>query len=234
MNDAITLQSIKKKYGKKEVLTDISCHIQKGKIVGVLGPNSSGKTTLMKLLAGLIHWDFGVVNIGEEKLSNKTKSFISFLPDCNILYPNMTIKAAIGFYDQMYDDFDKNRAGELLTLMELDSKVKIKALSKGMAERLLVLLTLSRNAKIYLLDEPFDRCDLIIKERILDVLLKHHNEFQSTILLSTHNIHNMSCIFDQVLFLKNGKIQLDANCDDLLEEKGMSLEEIYREVYDHA
>ncbi|OFI06971.1 ABC transporter ATP-binding protein YtrB [Clostridium acetireducens DSM 10703] len=222
--------NINKNYFKKKALDNFSLELEKGKILGVLGPNGSGKTTFLKILAGILKANSGEVLISSEKVGFKTKSYVAYLPDRNFLYKWMKVKDAIDFYNDFFKDFNKEKCKEILKDMDLDEEMKVKNLSKGMTEKLLLTLTLSREAKIYLLDEPLGGVDPVTREKILSTIIENFNE-ESSMIITTHLVSDIERLFDEVVFISQGKLILKGNTEDLRNEKSMSIDELYREVF---
>lgn len=230
MENIIEIKGLTKSYFNKKALNNISLDIKKGKVVGILGPNGSGKTTLIKIITGILRETQGEVLIDGNKPGVTTKSIVSYLPDRNFLYNWMNIQEAINFYKDFYKDFDENKAYELLSFMKLDRNMKINALSKGMTEKLNLTLVLSRNAKVYVLDEPIAGVDPVARDQILDAIIKNYNE-DSTMLITTHLVRDMESIFDDVVFLREGEIYMQGNAESLREEKGMQIDDLYKEIF---
>lgn len=230
MENIIEIKGLTKSYFNKKALNNISLDIKKGKVVGILGPNGSGKTTLIKIITGILRETQGEVLIDGNKPGVTTKSIVSYLPDRNFLYNWMNIQEAINFYKDFYKDFDENKAYELLSFMKLDRNMKINALSKGMTEKLNLTLVLSRNAKVYVLDEPIAGVDPVARDQILDAIIKNYNE-DSTMLITTHLVRDMENIFDDVVFLREGEIYMQGNAESLREEKGMQIDDLYKEIF---
>ena len=223
-------ESVGKKYFKKQVLSGVSLVIEQGKIVGLLGPNGSGKTTLLKIIVGLIRPTAGSIKICENEIGYKTKELVAYLPDSEFLYSWMKIKDAKDVYIRFYKDFNSKRFDDLLEFMKLTSDMKVTSLSKGMKEKLALALTLARDAKLIILDEPLNGVDPVAREQILVAILKAFN-FESSMLITSHLINEMESILDEVYFLKEGKVELHGNAEELRNEKKMTLDEIYREVF---
>lgn len=219
-----------KKYGKKQVLEEFNLNIPKGKIVGLLGPNGSGKTTMIKLLNGLTQCDKGNVFINGLKPSVKTKESVSYLPDRNYLNEDMNVKELLKLFSDFYKDFDINKAKEMIKNLNLEENEKIKSMSKGTKEKVGLILVMSRNAKLYILDEPIGGVDPASRAYIIKTILKNFNE-DSTLLIATHLINEIENICDEVIIISKGKILLKGNVDEIREEKGMSIDTLFREEF---
>lgn len=219
-----------KKYGKKQVLEEFNLSIPKGKIVGLLGPNGSGKTTMIKLLNGLTQCDQGNIFINGSKPSVKTKEIVSYLPDRNYLNEDMTVKELLKLFSDFYKDFDINKAKEMIKNLNLEENEKIKSMSKGTKEKVGLILVMSRNAKLYILDEPIGGVDPASRAYIIKTILKNFNE-DSTLLIATHLINEIENICDEVIIISKGKILLKGNVDEIREEKGMSIDTLFREEF---
>ena len=230
MTNLVEIKGLTKRYGKKEVLQDLHLTIGSGQIIGLLGPNGSGKTTLLKTIVGLLQDYSGSILIDGHRPNCYTKSIISYLPEKTYLSNWMTIKHAFSLFQDFYKDFQRSKAQEMALALSLDEKQKISTMSKGMQEKLQLILVMSREAKLYILDEPIGGVDPAARDYILATILKNYSS-HSSILLSTHLIHDVEHIFDKVLFLKNGKIIIDDAVDTLREEKGLSIDAMFREVY---
>lgn len=222
--------NLNKNYFKKRALNDFNIEVKKGRILGLLGPNGSGKSTFMKIAAGILKKSSGEVLIDNQKPSVYTRSIVSYLPDVNYLYKWMKIKDAVEFFKDFYDDFDFNKAMELLDFMNLDKDSKVTSLSKGMLEKLQLTLVLSRKAKLYMLDEPLGGVDPTAREKILDTIVNNFSE-ESSMVITTHLVNDIERLFDDVVFISEGKNVLSGNAEDLRNEKGTSIDEIYREVF---
>ena len=230
MENIIKIKGLTKSYLNKKALNDISLNIEKGKVVGILGPNGSGKTTMIKIITGILRESHGEILIDGKRPGVYTKSIVSYLPDRNFLYNWMNIQEAINFYKDFYEDFDENKAYELLKFMKLDRNMKINSLSKGMTEKLNLTLVLSRNAKVYVLDEPIAGVDPVARDQILNAIINNYNE-DSTMLITTHLVRDMENIFDDVIFLREGEIYLTGNAEALREERGMQIDDLYKKIF---
>ncbi len=230
MEPLVKIDHLSKQYGKFAALSDINIELPKGKIIGLLGPNGSGKTTIIKVLTGLLKEYTGEVLIDGEAPSPHTKSMVSYLPERTYLSDWMQVKDAVNMFQDFYQDFDKEKALELLRRMGIDPKQKIKTLSKGMYEKVQLVLVMSRKAKLYILDEPISGVDPAARDLILDTILDNYDK-DSTILLSTHLIADVERMFDNVIFLKEGKVILEGDVDTIRQEHGESIDQLFREVF---
>lgn len=230
MSEFIKIQDLNKKYGKKQVLKDVNLTLHGGQIVGLLGPNGSGKTTLIKVLNGLLKEYDGDVQIDQQAIGIHSKKIISYLPDEPYFENWMTTSDALNLFVDMYDDFDLNKALSLMERMDIEKKVKIKELSKGMKEKFQLILVMSRKAKIYILDEPLGGIDPAARELILDTILNNYAE-DALVLLSTHLIADIEKIFGEVIFIKNGEIILHENSEDLRMKRLASINDIFKEEF---
>ena len=229
MGKVIELHNVTKKYGKKVALKNISLDIETGKIIGLLGPNGSGKTTFMKTIMRIIREQSGNILICNIPASYETRKYISFMPDREFLYDTMTVKDAINYYKDSFSDFDMKTADELVKLLGLNITDKLTSLSKGNKEKAVLMLTLSRKVPIYLLDEPLGSLDPLIKREMLDVIKKISSK-DNVIIISTHLIKDTEEILDEGIFIKEGTI---ADQVDLKKSK-KDLEDLYLEVFRNA
>ncbi|MDR2597783.1 MAG: ABC transporter ATP-binding protein [Treponema sp.] len=233
MQTILETNGLKKLFNKCEALRGVDMSIPAGQIVGLLGPNASGKTTLLKIAAGLLQPSEGQVryykNTPPGPEASKT---IGFCPDAMVFPRWMQVRDAFTFYQEMYDDYSQSRADELMRILELQNiqDTYIRSLSKGMKERLVMGLTFSRETKLYLLDEPLDGIDPVGKTRVIDAIIAMKPEGAST-LVSTHLVKDIERIFDSVFFLSKGKIIFSGACDVLREERGQTVEQAYLEVF---
>lgn len=230
MTHIIQINDLTKSYRNKKALDNLNLTIKKGGVIGILGPNGSGKTTLIKILTGLLQTSKGEVLIDGERPGSYTKSIVSYLPDRNFLYDWMRVSDAIAFYNDFYNDFDEHKANDLITFMDLTTDMKVKELSKGMHEKLNLSLVLARKAKVYIIDEPIAGVDPVARDQILDAIVKNYDE-ESTMIITTHLVRDMERLFDEVVFLRNGKIELTGNAESLREEKSMQIEDLYKDIF---
>ena len=230
MDTILKATSLEKSYFNKKALNGLDLEVKKGRIVGILGPNGSGKTTFLKIAAGLLSKTSGEILIDGHKPGVYTKAIVSYLPDKEYLFKWMTIKDAVNFFKDFYKDFDGEKCKKLLEFMNLDINSKVKTLSKGMTEKLYLTLVLSRKAKLYILDEPLGGVDPTTREKILDAILDNYSE-DSSIIITTHLVNDIERLFDDVAFVSEGKVVLSGNAEELRNEKGLSIDQLYREVF---
>lgn len=230
MGALVEVTDYSKGYGKKKILDHISFTIETGQIIGLLGPNGSGKTTLIKSLCGLTTEYTGTIRIDGNPPNPYTKSIVSYLPEKTYLNKWMTTEDAISLFCDFYKDFNKEKALDMVKSLKLEQRQKIKTMSKGMQEKLQLVLVMSREAKLYILDEPIGGVDPAARDYILDTIIRNYSN-KSAILLSTHLIYDVERIFDKAIFLKDGGIAINEDVDVLREQKGKSIDELFREVY---
>lgn len=226
----LEFKNITKKYRGKTVLSDVNLTIESGKIVGLLGTNGSGKSTLMKIAAALIQPSKGEAYSNGVKVGLETKPSISFMPDHPLTEPWMRVKDAIAFYGDFYEDFNKEKAANMLDFMNLNLMDKVNTLSKGMNERLQLTLAMSRDAKLYLLDEPIGGVDPLARDKILDAIVEFYNE-DSSMIISTHLVKDIERIFDEVIFLREGSIVMQEEVENIRLQHGKSVDDMFKEVF---
>lgn len=232
MSSIIQIKGLSKSYGSQQVLDDLSVDYEPGQFIGLLGPNGCGKTTLIKILTGLINDYEGEVLIDGHKPDVHTKNIIAYLPEKSYLADWMRPVDTIKYMADFYADFDKDKAIKMLDTFKLPPKQKIKSMSKGMQEKLQLLLVVCRNAKLYVLDEPIGGVDPAARAFILDVILKNLPK-DSTVLISTHLIHDVEGVFDRVLMIGNGKILRNEKVHaGLMGEQ--TIEDVFKEVFSYA
>jgi ABC-2 type transport system ATP-binding protein len=233
MQTILEISGLKKQFFKCEALRGVDMSIPSGQIVGLLGPNASGKTTLLKIAAGLLQPSDGQIHYYENAPPGPdARKTIGFCPDAMVFPHWMKVRDAFSFFQEMYDDYSQSRADELMRILELQNiqDTPIRNMSKGMRERLAMGLTFSRETKLYLLDEPLDGIDPVGKTRVIDAIIAMKPEGAST-LVSTHLVKDIERIFDSVFFLSKGKIVFQGACDALREECGQTVEQAYLEVF---
>ncbi len=219
-----------KRYGRHAALNGVDFAVTPGKLVGLLGPNGSGKTTLLKISAGLLQPTAGSVIIDKTPVGVYTKAVTSYMPDRMALPTEFTAADAVSLYADFFTDFDKAKAESMLADLRVNSRDKIDAMSKGTQEKMQLCLTMSRAAKLYLLDEPLGGVDPAARDYILSTILRNYSE-DAALVLSTHLIGDIEKVLDEVIFLQDGKVLRQANVDELREETGMSIDAYFREVY---
>jgi ABC-2 type transport system ATP-binding protein len=226
----LEVNNVHKSYWRKNALNDVSFSLERGKIVGLLGSNGSGKSTLMKLIAGLSHPSSGSIKIAGASVGLDTKKLVSYMPDVPLTESWMRVEDAIAFQRDFYDDFDKDKANEMLQFMQLHNYDRMNQLSKGMQERLQLTLALSRNASLYMLDEPIGGVDPVARGKILDAIVEYYNP-ESSMLLATHLLTDIERIFDEVILLKQGKLVLQEEVENIRMKQGKSINDLFKEVY---
>lgn len=222
--------NLTKQFGGITALNSLNISVPKGKIVGLLGSNGSGKTTLIKLASSLLVPTSGEILINGQKPCIETKKMISYLPDKTYLPNWMTVKNIIGFFADFYVDFDKIKAYDMLKRLNINENSSLKSLSKGTKEKVQLILVMSRNTQLYLLDEPIGGVDPAARDYILNTIITNYNE-NSTILISTHLISDIEKVLDDVFFISNGQVVLYSSVDQIREEHGKSVDELFREVF---
>lgn len=229
-NTIIKLENVVKRYGKKEALKGINLDIPKGKIVGLLGPNGSGKSTMIKLLNGLLQPDEGNIEIAGMKPSIETKKIVSYLPERTYLSEWMKMKDLLKFFSDFYEDFDLEKAGEMIEALNINIDEKIKDMSKGTKEKVQLILVMSRNADVYILDEPIGGVDPAARSFIMRTILQNFSE-ESTLIIATHLISEIENICDEVIFLAYGEIVLQGDVDEIRAKKQKSIDALFREEF---
>lgn len=228
--ELVKCNNLCKNFDNKIILKDVNLSIQKGRIVGLLGKNGMGKTTLIKLINDLLTPTSGEVLINSETPNVNSKRIISYLPERTYLDKSMKVSQIITFFEEFYDNFNKEKAIKLLKDLDLDINAKINKMSKGMQEKLQLILVMSREAELYILDEPLGGVDPATRDYILDTILSNFNEGASVI-ISTHIISDIEKILDDVVFIDKGKIILTSSADDLRKKENTSIDEIFRRCF---
>ncbi len=234
MNQELILaQSLTKTYGVKSALNHIDLTVGRGRIVGLLGPNGSGKTTFIKLLCGLLQPSSGTLVIGGNTPGVETKSIISYLPDRMYFADWMKASDLTDFFADFYADFDRPKAMEMFKALGIGSKDRLKTMSKGTKEKVQLALIMSRKAQLYLLDEPIGGVDPAARDFILNTILTNYNE-DGTVMLSTHLISDIERVLDEVIFLKNGQVVRHDTVDNIREQEGTSVDQLFREIFAYS
>jgi len=222
--------NVNKKFGTKEVLKNINLKVPRGKIIGLLGKNGTGKSTLIKLINDLLIPTSGKILINGKEVGVESKKIISYLPERTYLDKSMTVEKVLEYFNDFYDNFDIEKAKKLLKDLNLDNKEKLSKMSKGMQEKVQLVLVMSRKADIYILDEPLGGVDPATRDYILNTILTNFNEGASVI-ISTHLISDIERILDEVIFINNGEIILQSNTDELRNKEQSSIDEIFRRMF---
>ena len=232
MNSILECRNLEKSYdgGRTKALKGISLSLGKGRIVGLLGPNGSGKTTFIKLMNGLLAPDGGELYIDGYPVGVETKERISYLPEVTYLSKSMKVHQIISYFGDFYRDFDRGRAYEMLDRLNINPGDSLKTMSKGTKEKVQLIMVMSRNADLYVLDEPIGGVDPAARDYILSTIVSNYHP-ESTILLSTHLIADVEPILDDVIFIKEGMIMLAEPAERLKAERGCSIDAMFREVF---
>ena len=228
--ELLECKNIYKDYDKKQVLKDINLKIPRGKIIGLLGKNGMGKTTLIKLINDLLTPTSGEILVNGKNIGIESKRIISYLPERTYLDKSMTIKQTLEYFTDFYDNFDIEKAKRLIKDLDLEIDTKISKMSKGMQEKLQLILVMSRNVELYILDEPLGGVDPATRDYILDTILNNFSE-DASVIISTHLISDIERILDEVIFIDKGKIILSSNADKLREKEKGSIDEIFRRMF---
>ena len=226
----LEIKNLNKSFDNKEILKDINLSIQSGKIIGLLGKNGVGKTTLIKLINDLLTPTSGEILIKGQKIGVETKKVISYLPERTYLNKQMKVSEVISYFEDFYDNFDSKKAKKLLKDLDLDINQKLTKMSKGMQEKVQLVLVMSRNADLYVLDEPLGGVDPATRDYILDTILSNFNE-NASVIISTHLISDIEKILDEVIFIDKGQIVLQSDADKLRNKENASIDEIFRRMF---
>ena len=207
MSNLVEIKELGKCYGKKKVMNNLSLSLESGRIVGILGPNGSGKSTLIKMMAGVLKPTSGQIIINGYPVGVNTKKIVSYLPERTYLNPSMKVKEAVDYFADFYEDFSKQKALDMLEKFGINEQDKIKSLSKGTREKVQIVLVMSREAKLYLLDEPMGGVDPAARDYILRTIISNYNE-DATVVITTHLISDIENVLDEVVFIKQGEVYL--------------------------
>ena len=230
MGTLLECKDLTKSFSGKTAIDHIDLSIESGHIIGLLGPNGSGKTTLIKMINGLLTPTSGTLYYKENPIGVESKRHISSLPDHSYLNMNQRVKEIIAFFQDFYEDFDSERAYDMLQKLNINPNDSLKSMSKGTKEKVQLILVMSRKAELYILDEPIAGVDPAARDYILDVILTNYDP-SASILISTHLIADIENILDQVIFIQNGQIRLSSSVDDIRAEEGKSVDALFREVF---
>ena len=229
-NVVLKAAGLVKSYGGHRALDGLDLELPQGKIVGLLGPNGSGKTTFLKVAAGLLNPSAGEVTACGRTIGPETKAVVSYLPDKTYLNRQQKITEILDFFQDFYKDFDRERAENMLSTLRIDPDARLKTLSKGNQEKVQLVLVMSRRAKLYLLDEPIGGVDPAARDYILNTIITNYDP-SATVLISTHLIADVERVLDEFVFLSQGRIVRQGSTDETREETGKSLDELFREVF---
>ena len=223
-------KDLSKRFGSVQALDMVNLTIEPGRVIGLLGPNGSGKTTLLKLANGLLTPTAGEILIDGEAPGRESRSLVSYLPDKPYLADWMKVCQLLDFFEDFYDDFDRDRAMEMLLRLNIGEDMCIKEMSKGTREKTQLILVMSRKAKLYLLDEPIGGVDPATRDYILDTIIRNYNP-DAAVVISTHLIADVEQVLDDVIFIDKGRVVLQSSVDEIREERGMSVDQYFREVF---
>ncbi|MEE0863010.1 MAG: ABC transporter ATP-binding protein [Lachnospiraceae bacterium] len=223
-------QNVMKKYGKKTAVANITTNIVPGKIYALLGSNGSGKTTFMKMVAGLVKPTNGTITFNGMPIGEESKKYIAYMPTESFYYSYMTCKDAGKFYKDFYEDFDENKYYYLLNEMNLDPDMKVSKMSSGMTAKAKLALTLSRNSSIIMLDEPLNGIDIIAREKVIETVLKNASP-NNAIIMSSHLVDELEKIIDYAIFVRQGEVVMQGDAEELRTRNGMSIVDMYKEIY---
>lgn len=222
--------NLKKVYLNKTAVEDISLTLEKGRIYALLGPNGSGKTTFMKMISGLVKPTHGTIEYEGMPIGVRSKKDIAYMSTEPFFYSFMTVESVGKYYKDFFEDFDEDKYVKLIGEMELNMKDKVNKLSSGMSAKLKIAATMARNAKLYLLDEPLNGIDIIAREKIITTILNAASD-DSTIVISTHLVDELEAVIDSVVFIKDGKSVIYGDAEQIREQRGKSIVELYKEIY---
>lgn len=230
MSKILECKGLTKKYGDKCALNNIDLSINRGRIVGLLGPNGSGKSTIIKLANGLLLPSSGGIYINGEEPGVNTKKIVSYLPERSYLSDWMKVSDIIKFFQAFYSNFNVSKAYEMLKRLNISPEDKLKTMSKGTKEKVQLILVMSREAELYLLDEPIGGVDPAARDYILNTIISNYSE-NATVVISTHLIADIEKVLDDVIFINQGNVVMSAAVDEIREEKGKSVDDLFREVF---
>lgn len=230
MSAILQCKALGKSYGSIAALSGVDLTLERGRIIGILGPNGSGKTTLIKLINGLLVPTAGTLHISGKQPGVETKKIVSYLPEKTYLPDWMRVSQAVDFFADFYADFDRKRAHEMLERLGVPADRRLKTLSKGTKEKVQLILVMSRRAELYCLDEPIGGVDPAARDYILNTIITNYDE-GATVLISTHLIADIEKVLDEVVFIRQGKIAMQASVDDIRSREGKSVDALFREVF---
>lgn len=227
----IRFNNVTKKYGNGTVaLKNFNLEISGGKVVGILGPNGSGKTTLLKMINGYLKPTSGTIEVLGQEINAETKKHVSYLPDSPFIPEDYTVTEAKKLWQSFFEDFNETKFNKLMEFMDLDQNLRMSDMSKGMNEKFHLSLILSRDAKIYVIDEPIAGVDLVSRDKILEAIFSNIED-DKLLIITTHLVDELETLFDDVVFVSKGEIVLKGNAEDLRLEKGKQISDIFKEIY---
>ena len=230
MREIVKCEGLTKVFSGCRALDQVDLSIGRGKVIGLLGPNGSGKTTLIKILNGLLQPTSGSVFIDGHIPGTYTKSIVSYLPDRNYFADWMKVKDILDLFSDFYSDFDREKAADMCRALGIEERAQLKTMSKGTKEKVQLILVMSRQAQLYLLDEPIAGVDPAAREYILGTIINNYNE-DGTVIISTHLISDIERILDEVIFIREGKILCHEGVDEMKEREGKSVDEVFRDYF---
>ena len=228
--ELLEIKNLSKSFDKKEILHEINLSVSGGKIIGLLGKNGAGKTTLIKLINDLLTPSKGEILVNGKSIGIESKKVISYLPERTYLNKQMKVSEVIDYFEDFYDNFDSKKARKLLKDLDLDINQKLAKMSKGMQEKVQLVLVMSREADLYILDEPLGGVDPATRDFILDTILSNFNE-NASVIISTHLISDIERILDEVIFIDKGRIILQSNADKLRKKEKASIDDVFRRMF---
>ncbi|MCI7145891.1 MAG: ABC transporter ATP-binding protein [Clostridiales bacterium] len=226
----VECRGLSKSYSKTPALEDVNLKLEAGRITGILGPNGSGKTTLIKLATGLLQPTEGEILIDGLRPGSLTKSMVAYLPDRDFLPDYMTVEQLMKYYSDFFDDFNEAKAMKMLDSLNIDCGDRLKKLSKGNREKVQLILTMSRDARVYFLDEPIAGVDPAARDYIIKTIITNYNP-EALVVICTHLIADVEAVLDDVVFIKEGRVVMQESADAIRDEKGMSIDGLFREVF---
>lgn len=230
MSEVLRCEYLTKRYGNLTAVSSFNLMLESGKIIGLLGPNGSGKTTLIKMINGLLQPNGGRLTVCGCEIGVETKKLVSYLPDNIYLNSWMRVEQIVDQFADFYEDFRVELAYEMLARLGVDRKKKLKTLSKGNKEKVALILVMSRNARLYVLDEPIAGVDPATRDYIISTIINNYNP-EASVIISTHLISDIEEILDEVIFIKDGQLVLHKSADDIRSETGSSIDALFREVF---
>ena len=233
MNELLTCTGLTKQYGSKAALDNLNLTLPRGRIIGLLGPNGSGKTTLIKLINGLLAPTAGQLYINGNEPGPDTKKVVSYLPERTYFNSWMKVNDILDFFCDFYADFRRNRAEDMLQRLGIDPTARLSTMSKGTKEKVQLIMVMSRDADLYCLDEPIGGVDPATRDYIIHTILTNFHP-DSTLLISTHLIADVERILDDVVFISRGQLVLHQSVDQIRQERGCSVDDLFREVFRYA